>query len=316
MAIARNLNDLPKPAKLKADGWAPDPEPRFVHLLAERWTEDNAERDREYLARPHARFHLSSAGGCARSIALSALRVESSDPMDLSGIHNTRLGSILHELWQGALAERYPDAQIEFRSVILDGDGSGYADAVVTMPDGTVIVIEFKSIGGFGFKMAIGERGTAQGPKHEHVLQAALNAKAIGADQIVIAYLAKEAVSVNVAKKKGFTEAGRFCAEWSMDSDEFEPLAAAEEARITGILTLLDEGTLPARKIPSPEIPSGAVIVDPGAGRWELRGANDTLLDTGTHFLCAYCRYQTLCTPMPSGRCATSEIPVTVGASS
>src|SRR5690606_36302481 len=35
MALAKDLSHLPKPATPKAVAWKPDPEPRFVHLLAE-----------------------------------------------------------------------------------------------------------------------------------------------------------------------------------------------------------------------------------------------------------------------------------------
>lgn len=299
MALAADLSHLPKPAKLKADAWAPDAEPRFVNLLVEQWALDNEERNRNYQRRN--RFHLSSAGACARVIALAALDTPDSDPMDLSGIHNVTLGQLLHEQWQASVVAKYPDAEIEFRSITLGGEGSGYADAKITLADGTVIVIEFKSIGGFGFKMAVGDRGAAQGPKFEHVLQGAINAVEAGADELVISYLAKETLSVNVAKKKGFTELGRFCAEWTLTRDEFPPLAAAELARVQGILDLLDDGQLPARKIPSPELPRNATIIDPATGRWEVRDA-DGLTDTGTAWNCGYCRYQTLCATQEPGR--------------
>lgn len=330
MGLAKDLSDLPRPAATKADGWAPDPEPRFVHLLAEKWQADNEAAGPKARAHKDARFRHSDAGACARSVALSALDTPPSDPMDLTGVHNTSLGTIIHEAWQEVLAERYPDALIEPKVQTCDGAGAGHIDAVVTIPEGgewievpdtdadpggrgdfldKVIEVELKTVGGFAYKMAVGERGAPQGPKHEHRVQSALNAKAVDADEAVIAYLSKEAISVNAAKRKNLSELARFCAEWTMTRDEYLPLAEAEEARVLGILRLLDEGTLPARKIPSPELPTGAVIVDPSTGRWEVKG-DAGIEDTGTFWACGYCRFQTLCTDMPSGRCSVDEIPV------
>lgn len=307
MAIKNDLSDLPTAARTGEDGRAPDAEPRFVHLLAEQWAADSAERDRDYQRR--TRFHLSDAGGCARRIAYAALDLPASDPMDLTGIHNTRLGTLLHVAWQAVLIGRSDlgAVEIEPRHVILDGEGSGYSDAVIR-GDRTVAV-EFKTIGGFGFKMAIGERGNPEGPKFEHIIQGALNAKAADADELVIAYLSKEAISVNIAARKRISELGRFCAEWTYSRDEFLPLAEAEETRVAGILRLLDEGTLPARKVPTPEVPPGALIVDAKSGRWEVatyddgdRLAERQVIDTGTWWGCGYCRYQTLCVPTPAER--------------
>ena len=118
--------------------------------------------------------------------------------------------------------------------------------------------------------VAVGERGNAQGPKTDHLLQASLNGVAVDADEVVIGYLAKEALSVNVAARKGFGEIARFAAEWTMQRDQFEPIAAAEAARVKGILAVVDQGQLPARKFPAGELPAGAEIVDPNTGRWEV----------------------------------------------
>lgn len=328
MSLAKDLSSLPKAQALKSDGHAPDPEPRFVHLLAERWQADNNEAGPKDRAHPDARFRHSDAGACARKVAYAALDVPLSDPMDMTGVHNTSLGTVVHDLWQEVMAERYPDALIEPKVRSCDGAGAGHIDAVVTIPDGgewidvpaddanpsgqggfldKVIEVELKTVGGFAFKMAVGERGAPQGPKFEHKVQSALNAKAANADESVIAYLSKEAISVNAAKKKRISELGRFCAEWTMTRDEYMPLAEAEERRIAGILELLDSGTLPARKVPSPDLPSGAVIVDPASGRWEEH-RGEALVDTGSYWGCGYCSYQTLCTPTPAGRCETAVV--------
>lgn len=322
MALMNDLSHLPRPAKTNADGWAPDPEPRFVHLLAEQWQAEDEAAGPKPRAFEDARFRHSDAGACARSIALSALNVPPSDPMDLTGVWNTRLGTLIHEAWQEVLRERYPDALIEPKVRSCDGEGAGHIDATITVEGGStddrgnddsphVIAFELKTIGGFGFKMAVGERGAPQGPKHEHQVQAALNAKAVDADEAVLAYISKEAISVAAAARKKISELGRFCAEWTMTREQYLPLAEAEERRVLRILELVDLGQLPARVFPSPELPKGHRIVDPSTGRWEVRNEDDQVADTGTWWACnGYCKYQTLCIPMSSGRCSVDEIPV------
>lgn len=99
-----------------------------------------------------------------------------------------------------------------------------------------------------------------------------------------------------------------------MTREQFLPLAEAEEARVLRILELVDLGQLPARVFPSPELPHGHRIVDPSTGRWEVRNEDDQVADTGTWWACGYCRFQTLCASMPSGRCSVYEVPDMGGA--
>ncbi len=310
MGIKNDLTHLPSPAKTSGEGLVPDASPRFAHLLAEHWREE--EQRKGDLARAHTdtRFRHSDAGNCARAISYAALDIEASDPMDLSGYWNTGLGSRVHDLFQGVLSIRFgSQAVIEQKVRSVDADGSGHIDAVVRMPAGDapddgakVVAVELKTVGGFAYKMAVGERGAAQGPKADHILQAALNAAAVDADEAVIVYLAKEAISVNVAARKGFDEITRFAAEWTLTREQYEPLAKAEAERITGILALVDDGELPLRRFPSAELPKGHEIVDPTTGRWEVHGKEGEVLDTGTFWACGYCRWQSLCVNVGPGR--------------
>lgn len=313
-ALARNLSELPRAeARQQSDGWAPDPTPRFAQVLVEQWARRNDESGPKARASATARFRHSDAGACARKIAFAALDLPPSDPMDLAGVWNTSLGTEIHELWQAAIAELWPDAELEPKVTTIDGEGGGHIDAVLNI-DGRRIAVELKTSGGYGFKAATGtaRKGTpAEGPKHEHIIQAALNGLAVDADEIVIAYLAKECLSVNVADRFGVSEPGRFLAEWSMDRDTYEPIARAESSRIRGILDLLDDGTLPARKIPAPDVPAGAEIVDPTTGRWEVH-KDGQLVDTGSYWGCGYCSHASRCATTPSGRCST-EVLVEIG---
>lgn len=314
MALAKDLSDLPRAAAVQVDGWAPDAEPRFAQVLVEQWAAENDAAGPKARASTGARFRHSDAGKCARAIAFAALNLPPSDPMDLPGVWNTHLGTLIHEEWQAALEKAFPGCGIEITGVTIDGEGACHIDAVVTYPDGKVVAIELKTAGGYAFKAATGtaRKGTpAEGPKHEHRTQGALNGLAVDADEVVIVYLAKECLSVNVADRFGVSELGRFAAEWTLTREEYEPIAHAEVARVRGILDLLDDGTLPARKIPAPDVPKGAEIVDPATGRWEVR-KDDQLLDTGSYWGCDYCSHQTRCVSTPSGRCST-EVLVELG---
>lgn len=320
MALAKNLSHLPSPAKTRDDGCPPDPQPRFAHLLAEAWAERDTTAGERPRAKANARFRHSDAGGCSRAIAYAALGVPQSNPMDLSGTFTVGLGTMVHDAWQAALMDRYPDAHVEVK--VGSGERAGHIDAIVrqeiepllgTDPVPWVTAIEGKTIGGFAYKLAIGERGAAQGPKHAHLVQAALNAAEIDADEAVVAYWSKESVSVQAAARKGIDELTRFCAEWSFSREQYTPIAEAEQARVDSILALLDDGQLPARKYPDPELPKGHLIIDPKAGRWELADAEGNVIDTGTWWACGYCRWRDTCAKTPAGRARVSTL-VEIGA--
>lgn len=304
--LARDLSTLPK-ENTAATGSSPDAEPRFVHLLVAEMAAANLEAG----PKPTAfgtRVRHSDAGKCARAIGYRAIGLPDSDPMDLPGVWVTSLGTLIHERWQEALRRTYPDAEIEPKLGIEGFDASGHADAVVTLPDRKVLV-ELKTTGGFSYKMKVGERGNPEGPSYEHLLQAALNGVAVDADEIVIAYIATEAISRQAASRKPhLTEMSRFCAEWTFTRDEFEPLAAMERARLQGILDVVDGGELPKRIIPSPELPHRAEIVDPSKGRWEVRNNEGEIVDTGTFWACMYCSFQSVCATTKPGRIPDASV--------
>lgn len=304
--LARDLATLPRSAD-STTGSPPDSQPRFVHLLVAEMAAANTAAG----PKPTAfgtRIRHSDAGKCARAIGFRAAGVPDSDPMDLPGVWVTSLGTLIHERWQEALRHTYPDALIEPKLGIEGLDASGHADAIVTLSDRKVLV-ELKTTGGYSYKMKVGDRGAPEGPSYEHLLQAALNGVAVDADEIVIAYIATEAISRQVAsRKKHLTELTRFCAEWTFGREEFEPLARMEEHRMRGILDLIDGGELPRRLIPSPELPRRAEIVDPNTGRWEVLDDSGTVADTGTFWACNYCSFQTTCAKTESGRIPLASV--------
>ena len=321
MAIKRDLSDLPP-----ADGLTPDPSPRFIGVLVDEWA---ASRDDDKPTANGTPFRHSDAGKCARAISYTAAGIPRSDPMDITGVWNTSLGSLIHEQWQEALQRRWPDAEVEVTCSMVGADGSGHIDAVIRtsepgddgyglLPPRT-IAYELKTVGGFGFKGAVGaaRKGTpAEGPKAAHLLQAAINGRAVDADEVIVGYLAKECISANVARRFGITDdVGRFAAEWTLTREQYEPLADLEAERVAGILALVADGRLAARK--SPEMPVGAEVDDPQTGAWSAWLNTDEgeqiMSDTGSTWECDYCSHQTLCMTTEAGRIPIESV-VAIGA--
>jgi hypothetical protein len=313
MGVKRDLTDLPTPARTADDAVTPDPDPTFLRPYLDHLVEVN-QREGE---RPHAvegtRFRHSMAGACSRQVAYHALGVPVSDPMDLAGVVVTGNGTAKHDEIQAVLLDRYgPALRVEVACQPDGSQGSGSADGVLEV-DGRRVCWEHKNVGGFAFKMAVGERGKAQGPKHAHLLQAGLNALAADCDDVVITYMTWEAISVGIAQRKGFTEAGRVCAQWTFGRDVWEPLARAEIERVNRILAVVDTGFLPGRSFPDPELPAGNIVTHPPTGGWEHKNADGMLLDAGTFWACGYCRWQTSCSETAAGRQSITEVAVTLG---
>lgn len=321
----KDLSHLPTPAAEKPEGVPPDPTPRFGHLLAQRWRDEDVPLAR---AHPDARFRHSDAGNCARAVAYAALDVPASNPMDLAGFWVTNMGRQLHELFQDDLEARYGKS-VEVEVKVHDGERAGHVDAVVSMaqwdaddptnPDGTrkltpyIISIEYKSCGGYKYKLAVGERGAPEGPSYQHILQAALNAKALDADECVIVYLARDVISIQAAgRKPHLNELSRFCAEWTFTREQYEPIAQREIERVEAILAMVDDGMLPARKIPDPEIPARAIIISPRDGAWVEYDTEGHAVNSGSHWACPYCRWQGMCATTKPGRIPITDLPVEV----
>ena len=307
VALKRDLSDLPAASPY---GLTPDPEPRFIGVLVEAWAEANDDAKATAHGTP---FRHSDAGKCARALSYAAMGLPKSDPMDLTGVWNVTLGTLLHDEWQGALQARFPDAEVEVKCRTVGADGSGHIDAVIR-DAGSTIAYELKTVGGVGFKAAVGaqRKGTpAEGPRTAHLLQACINGLAVDADEVVIGYLAKECISANVAKRFAIRDdVGRFAAEWTFTREQYEPLARLEAERVAGILGLVADGTLAARK--SPEMPAGAEVTDPASGDW-VRTVDGEVAETGNTWECGYCAYQTMCATTEAGRIPVESV-VTIGA--
>lgn len=336
MPIKHVHTTLSAPKTEKVAGWPPDRQGRFGPLLGEAWA---AKRPPLPRATAEARFRHSDAAGCARAIAYAALDLPETNPMDVAGIVVAEMGSLMHEAFQDKLEDKYGlAATVEVK--VGSGDRAGHIDAVVRLahfpgcdqdhhPDAVcdpetgrdgpyVIVIEAKSLGGYAYQLAVGARGAPEGPKHSAVVQAALNGYAVDADEVVIVCWGRDAISIQAGARKDFSPERRYTAEWTLTRQQYEPIALREIERITAILALVDEGTLPARKIPQPrpgdypgakaEMPPGHLIVDPAKGSWVQYDRDDSAVDAGATWQCAYCRYQDLCIQTPAGRTPLAEL--------
>ena len=195
-------------------------------------------------------FRHSDAGKCARLLGLKLSGIPESNPFDLPSDWVTSLGTLLHERWQKALLNAYPDAEIEPK--VQTYLTSGHIDALVTL-NGKKFSYELKTINGFGFAQAVGVKKMKggqlvhpAGPRYSHIIQASLNAHAAGADFAVIGYLALESISMQVAKNLGLGELDRIMAEWIIPREEFEPIALAELDRLDMVYqTVKNLGVVP-----------------------------------------------------------------------
>lgn len=299
----KDLSGLPK-AKGGRSGRLPDENPRFIQCLVEAWAEEHDENKPTAMG---TKFRHSDAGGCGRAITYTAAGIPASDPMDLSGVWNVGLGQRLHDLWQYVLQAKHPGAEVEVKVATRGADGSGHIDAVIRH-EGRTIAYELKSIGGWGYKAAIGlAKGDAEGPKTSHLLQASLNGLGVDADEVVIGYLSKEAVSIGIAESKRLSELERFCAEWTFTREQYEPLAVAEAERISGLLALVEDGTLGRRNVPH-DMDRGAEIMEPATGAWVNEHPDGTVIATGKQWTCGYCKFQSLCAMTPPGRIPVSDV--------
>jgi hypothetical protein len=240
-------------------------------------------------------------------LAYTVLGVEPSPPSG-AGLYIMEIGTIIHELSQGAIGKRFektPNRTIEVEVKSRLGENlSGSADGLVVVTDNENNVIrislEIKTMGGVKFKKQIGfkdGRGKGSyidnpaGPALSAVGQAGWNALGNNCDTVLVISYALEAISVGKAIQAGLTDAQRVCAEWFIPEEVWKPLAEMELARQEHILVQLSYGDLPDR-----------VALD-DYGREETR-------DITSHPLClGYCDYREQCVMDGPG---TIPVPVSI----
>jgi len=236
-----------------------------------------------------------------------------SNPPTLASYWRMFLGQLVHELLAPDITAAFPNAHVEV-GTRFDDFGAITADIVIDDDDHIVLptdvgpgrpfrtVIELKSLNGFGFKMGTTTfKGPPQGPKYLHLYQGALQAEALDADELIIGWVALENVSAALSAGVGVhSDVSRFTAEWTYTPEEFLPIARTERKRMRRILDAIDDGILPPRVIPDPELPKGAVVTNPrGAkgvkGLWQVLDTDGKILQAGDTWHCEYCDFQDRC---------------------
>lgn len=307
MAIKKDLSGVPAATQSDA-GEPPNKRPRYGPALAKAWFEAI-----DKTPKPHAfdtRLRNSDAGKCTRAIQYAVIKAAKTNPMTPAGYWSTGLGTIVHERWQQAMADVFPNAEAEVKVKYDDGfESSGHIDLVLrSMSKMTerseplkewVTSLELKTINGYGYKGTVGARAFPPGPRSGHKMQTLLNASAVDADEAVLVYLSLENLSPWELKKflghEPVTEAdffAAFTAEWSWPRATYEPIVAAEKKRLTRVLEYTDKGELVPRF--NAEMPRGSRVMDPSKGTWQLVSEGQ-VIGAGSTWECGYCSYRSRC---------------------
>jgi hypothetical protein len=153
--------------------------------------------------------HASEAGMCARAIQYRIERTQRSDPHPLTTLISFRIDSDLHLAVQEALKAVRPDIRLEV--AWSHGRVSGHADGVYDLPFDRKAVVEIKTAGPFARKyMTV--------PKREHLLQASVNALALGATYLHILYL-------NIAARAARIRSANSCYRPTWSPPAWRPIA-------------------------------------------------------------------------------------------
>jgi hypothetical protein len=239
-------------------------------------------------------FRCSDAGSCLRKRAFSALKMEETEAIGASTLLAFEIGNSIHDSIQEAfMADFGFECEVE-TAIDLTPHGvslSGHTDGIITMPDGTKIILEIKTMSGFAAKLHFNGD-----PKREHVAQAGMYALGVNADAILLVYVAKEG-DFRAGIKPGMVQ------QWYFEMDQealpyetVREIATAELDRFKMV-----EDALYAKVFPAALVPNDAgdlVLVDdpPDYG------------SKGKPWNCAYCQHNSLCRSLGS-----EETPLTLG---
>ena len=128
------------------------------------------------------------------------------------------------------------------------------------------------------------------------VAQAALGAHALGAETIVIIYVSLEVINRGDTDKYGITDQQRWLSEYVYSMDDLQSLVDDEINRQFVAMEAVNDNEPPSRHMPDMPVNASINRSKPNSGKatWtEL--SNGQVVDTGTHWACDYCRYQTKC---------------------
>lgn len=237
------------------------------------------------------RMRISDAGSCERQRWYKGMGFDESETPDMQTLLAFHVGNSIHEFVQEAFQRQAVmggvsvDCEVPVDCRQFGVDLSGSADLVVTYSDGHKVVVEFKSASAYGSKLAKSE------PKREHVAQAGLYADGLGAQEIMIVYVAKE-TSFRDKVRAGDV----YTHHYRMNDEVFEnetvlDVVEFELKRFRRVEACLDAGILPH-----------PIVFDDGEDQIGLSRLK-TVEEPGpygkaskhTHWECRYCLYNSLC---------------------
>ncbi len=238
----------------------PEDTSKLEELVGERIDKDRGEHV-SHVDYPHA--YASEAGSCRRRVAFRVAGFDRTEPMDIHGKVATRMGTDLHDVVQRALGDI---VETEVPWELPEWSVTGRADII-----GKKVVGEIKSMHSYPFEMAVhGKRGgEPEGPKMEHLLQAAMSAEALNKDQVRLIYVNK----AKTAKTSTF-------AQWTVPYDD-----ELREATHKELLALRRAVNF---------VVDGEMLTE--------RSYNDEDIEnpSGTRWPCGYCGWKSICSILPT----------------
>lgn len=296
MPIKADRSTLPSTPD-PSDGVAPDADDRFIREALTKYLDVAEPLDDELeLAIPEAGpVRGSQAGQCARRISYDLDPDVEAAPFDMSSRWNFAMGTFIHDQVQA-----YGGGQAEVKVDLnpIGVKGSAHLDQLLD-EDGRTVAVEIKSINGTGFKQAATrDRGPATGPKIAHLLQGGLAALALGADDLRLAYVAKENAAPWHVARHGYnpeSPVAGFAAQWTLEVESLRPRLEREAKRLAKIVDLHEKGEWAPRSIVDEDVPASALIVNPERGDWTVTDGDGQVLSAGKTWQCDYCSYQERC---------------------
>ncbi len=227
-------------------------------------------------------FRASDAGSCIRKRVFSAIDTLETEEIAPTSLLAFEIGNAIHESIQEALL-RSTDVMLEVETPIdLSTEAlslSGHTDGIITMDDGTKIILEIKTMAGFGARQTFGGS-----PKREHIAQAGMYALGVEADGILLVYVSKETV-FKTPIKPGSVEQWYFgMDDEALPYESVREIAQIELDRFTDANGIFDSGMLPEALVPNDAGELVRVDNPPGYMSKGIKPWN-----------CAYCNYNSIC---------------------
>lgn len=257
--------------------------------VTDEWYTYKLRQEEEVGPKPTAANTLlrcSDAGSCERQRGFNAINAKPTEHRSAETMLAFELGNAIHESLQEMMLQLDGfNTAIEV-PVDLSGWGvslSGHCDAVITNSEGKCMVVEIKTMSGYG-----AVRHFVGGPKREHVAQAGLYAAGLDADAILIIYVAKEA-----AYRKSLSVRPGQIMQWYYELDEEvypdESVRDVMQMELNRFARV--ESELSKNRLPEPLVQDEETLE---MFRVDLPGPFDQP-SKHHHWECRYCVYNSAC---------------------